>query len=649
MTINAIASETSLKARPQLRRTLIFVWALIVGYTVAIFILAAMVSFDQQSANQSTLMGVVLDTFLTIFNLSVDVLIGLGFTFIAFHLFARRSDDWMALFTSMFLVVFSTRISSLINYVATVPSYKMPAEIILALGDSGIVLFALLFPNGKAPHKFFWILLPLGVTMFGLYLVPASPIYWQILGLISYISVLLIWYGIALVIFGYRYFFQATPLQKQQIRYVLVGLMGPLAWFLLFNLSYAFFGDALTNSQLTAAVFQVLSRIFSIFLFMLFPFSLTLSITRSRLFDIDLLINRSLVYVSLTAGLGLIFATLLGLASLIFRTIHPGDQSMLALTISAIAAGALFQPARRKLQRFVDQFFYHIKIDYEKTPVKLQRNENSLNGETLSSYRELKLIGRGGMADVYRAENPTNGKPVAIKVLSPSLAIDEQFRRRFLREAEAITSLEHPNIVHVLHYGEENNTYYIVMEYLTGPDIRNLLKEVHHIELADALPMLREVASALDYAHSHGLVHRDIKPSNVMLDSSRLPTRAVLTDFGIAKIADAHTKITVTGVLGTFDYIAPEQIQSSGEVTASADLYALGVMTYQMLTGHLPFERANTGALLLAHLTTPPPDAREIAPNLPHQTAYAIQRSMAKKPEDRYATANDFISALENT
>jgi serine/threonine-protein kinase len=160
--------------------------------------------------------------------------------------------------------------------------------------------------------------------------------------------------------------------------------------------------------------------------------------------------------------------------------------------------------------------------------------------------------------------------------------------------------------------------------------------------------LLRGVANALDYAHQQGLVHRDIKPSNVMLDSSTILSRVVLTDFGIAKISDAHTKITNTGMLGTFDYIAPEQIQASAEVDGRADVYALGVMTYQMLTGSLPFQRPNTGALLLAHLNAPPPDAREILHSLPRHAARAIQQAMAKQPAARYATAGDFITTLEN-
>jgi serine/threonine-protein kinase len=250
------------------------------------------------------------------------------------------------------------------------------------------------------------------------------------------------------------------------------------------------------------------------------------------------------------------------------------------------------------------------------------------------------------MAEVYSATSPKR-KPVAIKVLRATLASDEQFRKRFLREANIVSGLEHPNIVRVMDFGDENGAYYIVMELLSGPDLNNLLKQEKQIALFQTVSLLRGVADALDYAHRQGLVHRDIKPSNVMLDSSTIPSRSVLTDFGIAKISDAHTKITNTGMLGTFDYIAPEQIQASAEVDGRADVYALGVMTYQMLTGCLPFERPNTGALLLAHLNAPPPDARETLHGIPRSTARAIQQAMAKKPESRFATASEFITALE--
>ncbi|MFN8384488.1 MAG: serine/threonine-protein kinase [Anaerolineales bacterium] len=424
--------------------------------------------------------------------------------------------------------------------------------------------------------------------------------------------------------------------------------MGPFSWFLIFQVLQIFV-PAFNGTTILVTIFQVVSRLAGIFLFLMLPLFITISIARSKLFDIDLLINRSLVYGILTIGLGLTFGLEFLLVSAIFKGIHQGDQSFLVAVVFSVLAGALFQPMRKKLQRFVDRFFYHIQIDYQKTPAEIRAEAaTNVDGITFSSYHNLKLIGRGGMAEVYSATGSTKRKEVAIKILHAALAGDEQFQKRFVREAEIVSGLDHPNIVRVMDYGRENNAYYIVMELLSGPDLNSLLKQEKQLSLPKTVDLLRGIADALDYAHQRGLVHRDIKPSNVMLDSSVTPSRAVLTDFGIAKISDAHTRITSSGILGTFDYMSPEQIQASAKVDGRADVYALGVMTYQMLTGRLPFERPNTGAVLLAHLNAPPPDAREITRDLPRRAAYAIQQAMAKEVDNRFSTAGEFIATLES-
>ena len=310
-------------------------------------------------------------------------------------------------------------------------------------------------------------------------------------------------------------------------------------------------------------------------------------------------------------------------------------------------AGISFNPTRRRIQRFVDQRFYHIEIDYQKTPPDLSTSGNTevLRQTRFGVYEDLELIGRGGMADVYKSIHPTLGTPVAIKILPERLAAENEFRQRFAREALVVSKLQHPNIVRIFDSGEQDGKHYMVMEYLTGKDLDRLIKNNGKLPLAQALPLIQQIASALDYAHTQGFVHRDIKPSNVLLDSNG--TRAVLTDFGIAKINDAHTVMTVTGyMLGTFDYIAPEQIQESAHVDGKADIYALGVMVYQMLTGEMPFKHINPGALLIAHLNQPAPDACEILPDLPHHVAVAIQKAMAKKPEERFATAAEFAMEM---
>ncbi|MCB9113242.1 MAG: protein kinase [Anaerolineales bacterium] len=652
MSTTPATHETSLTNRPILRWSLLGVWGIVVTYTV--MVLGAVLS-PQFSTFQSTditriLLGLPA-LIQSILDYGVDILLMFGFSVIAGILIVNRSDDWFAIFTSLFLIVFGARITNLANNIAQTSGYQTQGGLILAFGDIGIVLFSMLFPNGKFTPKWMKYLVPfLFITMLGIYIFPASPAHWLNLtdnGI--YFAVTVSWYVIGLSSSIYRYYRASNLAQKQQIRWIFIGTMGPFLWFIIFQVLSYFF-PALTASDVAAVSFQTIARLASIFMFLMLPLSVAISIVQTRLFDIDMIINRSLVYGILTIGLGLTFGLVFVLASAIFKSMHANDQFFFVAIIFSVLAGATFQPLRKRLQRFVDRFFYHIKIDYQKTPLEV-RAEASTNveGITLSTYRNLQLIGHGGMAEVYRATDSTGRGTVALKVLRAALAGDEQFQKRFMREAEIISKLDHPNIVHVTDFGEERGLYYIAMEMLSGPDLSRLIKEEKRISLDNTVGLLRGVADALDYAHMNGLVHRDIKPSNIMLDSSNIPSRSVLTDFGIAKMIDAHTRITNTaGMLGTFDYMAPEQIQASADVDGHADIYALGVMTYQMLTGHLPFERPDTGAILLAHMSAPPPDVRELVSDIPRAAARAIQQAMAKNIQDRFSSAKEFIAALEN-
>lgn len=649
MPTNPITHQTSLKDRPVLRSALIVVWAVVVIYTV--MVLGAVLSPQFPSFQNSNITQMILGipTLLQLgIEYGVDLLLMFGFSIIGGVLIVRRSDDWFAIFTSLFLIIFGVRVTNLANMIALTPGYETSGGLILALGDIGVVLFSMLFPDGKFVPRWLKFVAPLlVVTMLGIYIFPNSPFFWDTMRRTGYLWATTTWYVIGLLASVYRYVRHSTLEQKQQIRWAFIGTMGPFSWFLIFQVMQNFF-PSFESSTILLTSFQVVSRLAGIFLFLMLPLFITISIARSKLFDIDLLINRSLVYGILTIGLALTLGLEFLLVSAIFKGIHQGDQSFLVAVIFSVLAGAFFQPMRKRLQRFVDRFFYHIQIDYQKTPAEIRAEAvTNVEGRTFSSYHDLKLIGRGGMAEVYSATDSKRRNDVAIKILHAALASDEQFKKRFVREAEIVSGLEHPNIVRVMDFGHEQDAYYIVMELLSGPDLNNLLKREKQLSLSKTVSLLRGVASALDYAHQRGLVHRDIKPSNVMLDSSTIPSRSVLTDFGIAKISDAHTRITNTGMLGTFDYMSPEQIQASSIVDSRADVYALGVMTYQMLTGHLPFERPNTGAVLLAHLNAPPPDAREITRDLPRNVAHAIQQAMAKESNARYATAGEFLAALE--
>ncbi len=271
----------------------------------------------------------------------------------------------------------------------------------------------------------------------------------------------------------------------------------------------------------------------------------------------------------------------------------------------------------------------------------------ALTGVTLGSYEVLELIGRGGMAEVYKGYHPRLDRTVAIKVLSADLAGESDFRRRFEREARAVAALRHPNIMQVFDFGDVDGMYYMVMEYIAGQTLGHIMRESGPMPVEQIWPILSELAAALDYAHSQNLIHRDIKPANVMLQDGNSEVHAILMDFGIAKMLKGDSGNTQTGVLtGTLDYMAPEQIRASGEIDNRADIYALGVMLYQMLTGRLPFTGDNIAAIVMAHLQNPVPDPRELIPRLPPSVAAITMRAMAKIPEERYPTAGSMVAAL---
>jgi uncharacterized protein YraI len=261
----------------------------------------------------------------------------------------------------------------------------------------------------------------------------------------------------------------------------------------------------------------------------------------------------------------------------------------------------------------------------------------------LGQYQILREIGRGGMAVVYEAYQASLNRTVAVKVLPQQLAFDKTFVQRFLREARAAAKLEHPNIVAIHDVGEYAGHYYIVMQKLAGEPLNGLIQRAGRLPLARAVRIVTQVAEALDYAHTHGIVHRDIKPANIIVGDG---DRTWLTDFGIAKAAEG-TQVTQTGVVvGTPEYMSPEQATGK-PVGPASDIYSLGIVLYQMLTGRVPFEADSTPALLYKHVYDPPAPLRTYAPELPAQVEAALAKALAKDPADRYRTAGEFAGALQ--
>lgn len=267
----------------------------------------------------------------------------------------------------------------------------------------------------------------------------------------------------------------------------------------------------------------------------------------------------------------------------------------------------------------------------------------------LGKYQIIERLGRGGMAEVYRGYHATLDRYVAIKVLHAFLADDPEFKDRFHREAQNVARLKHPNIVQVydFDYDPEGESFYMVMELIDGPTLKDrifsLAQEGKLLPFEDVVRIIREAAGALAYAHSRSMIHRDVKPANLMLDHDN---RVVLTDFGIAKIVTGAQFTASGGMVGTPAYMAPEQgLGEAGD--ERSDLYSLGIIFYQLLTGELPYEAEAPLAVILKHLNSPIPTVRDTNANLPEAIDRVIVRLMAKDPDDRYQNAADLIADLE--
>ncbi len=250
------------------------------------------------------------------------------------------------------------------------------------------------------------------------------------------------------------------------------------------------------------------------------------------------------------------------------------------------------------------------------------------------------------MGVVYRATHIALDHVVALKVISPELAQDERFRRRFGEESRIAVSIRHPNVVPIHHAGEEDGLLFVTMDLIDGSDLRGLLREHGTLEPQHAAAIVAEVASALDAAHERGLVHRDIKPGNILIEHHDTE-RVFLTDFGLARQVEASTGVTATGAfVGTLDYVAPEQIRGE-RVDARSDVYALGCVLFELLTGNPPFAaRDDKVAKMYAHLEEEPPSLRVLRPDLPGGLDQVIGRALAKDPAERYPSAGDLSRAV---
>ncbi|MBV9228180.1 MAG: serine/threonine protein kinase, partial [Chloroflexi bacterium] len=280
----------------------------------------------------------------------------------------------------------------------------------------------------------------------------------------------------------------------------------------------------------------------------------------------------------------------------------------------------------------------------------MEKNPGDLAGKTLGSCTLEKLIGQGGMGAVYLARQTRPSRNVAVKVVFPNLAMNSQvyqeFIARFRREADVIARLEHVNIMPIYEYGEQDSLAYLVMPYLTGGSLRDILAKRGALPVHEVITYINQAAAALDYAHAQGVIHRDLKPANFLLHADG---RLILADFGIARIMEGTaTGSTLTGtgmLLGTPDYMAPEMARGE-PIDYRADIYELGIVLFQMLSGRVPFTGNTPYAIIARHVQEPLPALHQINPAIPAAVDEVIRKATAKRREERYTTAQAMAQEL---
>jgi tRNA A-37 threonylcarbamoyl transferase component Bud32 len=599
-------------------------------------------------------------TFYATYQVALVILLAIAFGIAGLIIAWNKSDDWLALLVAFTLIGQGANAFDPLARMGRMPGFEIPVHFIVSMVLLGLPLSCYLFPDGKIQKR--WMLYI--VSLWFVWLIVS--VFWLSFPLnifnrggtatLRYLLSLLAVLGTGIYAQVYRYRTTHNPVKRQQLKWIVFGVAIGILTGIGVNLFLTFF-ELMKPFAGTYLIVDMVTQTLSVVAQFTVPVAVVFSILKYRLYDIELVINRSIIYGLLTVVLAAIFGIILFGLQVVYQAItHQRNPPTIAVVVSTIAVSSIFQPTKKVLRRFVNRRIYGMDVDFEEIERRNEKMEQvaHLTSHTVTSlggYKNLELIARGGMGEVYKARHPSLNRTVAIKLLSTYFKDDSGFNKRFAREAKTMAQLRHPNIITIHDFGDQEGLPYIVMEYLTGDTLSQIIATQERLSLDEGLPLLQDLASALDYAHGQGVIHRDIKPSNVIVEpittlTSGRTQRAILMDFGIARFITENTVLTGSGdVMGTADYISPEQIHGTTELDSRTDQYSFAVMTYQLLTGKKPFERNNTWAMIRSHLEEPPPDPR-IHVSMPEKVALTILRALAKKPEERFSSVGEFVSEL---
>ncbi|MEJ2485858.1 MAG: serine/threonine-protein kinase [Anaerolineales bacterium] len=590
--------------------------------------------------------------------LGSETILMLGCTVVGFLLYFQRRKEVVIFFTSLVLIAFGTGILNVLDaVVSSYPQIEILVRFQKAILWSLLLLVFYIFPNGTFEYQWSrWLYAGWLVFTWSWFIFPNSPHNMTKLTVFTTAWVFwvsFIWLISGVVVLLLRSIKSSSQVDRQQTKWAMLGLGGAVFVAFIEELPSVINPLLMDHSTPQGVEYALISTlVFSIGV-LLVPIGIAFSIQQKRLWEIDFLINRGLVYAVASVLIFFVLLVIFSLLTDLFKAVNSAPFDRFAVLISVVTVSLLFNPTKRWIQTVVDRLIFGIQIDYQKTDRSrsiYQRSEHGWSNRTIGRYKIGKFLHRGQTGVVYQAIETITGMTVAVKFLHTRLAADSNYRQAFLAEADTLSSLDHPNVIRFLDYGEENKTTcYLVMEYISARTLADKLKDEHQLGLDEANYILSQLASALDSIHKHGVVHLDIKPHNILLREDPFSPYGyipILTDFGISRMIAKQSSNLPGDVSGTFDYISPEQIYKPNQLDEKADIYSLGVLAYQLVTARLPFKFNQTAALLLAHIHQPPPNPMVFNPELSAKTGFAILKAMSKDPSQRYETASGFIEGF---